>query len=76
MRIFTVIECKKPRNVLRGFHPLPGPKNLFSFDADKFTVFRAFNFNFTLPSALANRVWSRPQPTLRQRGIWYHVDER
>ena len=23
-----VIECKKPRNVLRGFHPLPGREKL------------------------------------------------
>ncbi len=76
MLIFTGYQCKKPRNVLRGFHPLPGREKLFSFDADKFTVFRAFNFEFHLPSALANRVWSRPQPTLAPGGIWYHVDER
>ncbi len=30
--------------MLRGFHPLPGRENLFSNDADEFTVFRAFNF--------------------------------
>ncbi|EFU48361.1 hypothetical protein HMPREF9539_01067 [Escherichia coli MS 110-3] len=23
-----VIECKKPHNVLRGFHPLPGREKL------------------------------------------------
>lgn len=43
---FLPVIDQKPRNVLRGFHPLPGRENLFSFDADKFTVFRAFNFEF------------------------------
>lgn len=45
MLILPVIECKSPQRVA-GFHPLPGRENLFSFDADKFTVFRAFNFEF------------------------------
>lgn len=31
---------------MRGFHPIPDHKNLLSNDADVFTVFRAFNFEF------------------------------
>lgn len=40
-----VIDQKAPQRVA-AFIRYRDAKNLFSFDADKFTVFRAFNFEF------------------------------
>lgn len=39
-------SIKSPATCCGAFYPLPGRENLFSNDADEFTVFRAFHFKF------------------------------
>lgn len=47
MRIFyRLSNVKSPATCCGAFIRYRDAKNLFSFDADKFTVFRAFNFEF------------------------------
>ncbi len=41
-----VMDVKAPQRVAGLSYRYRDAKNLFSFDADKFTVFRAFNFEF------------------------------
>lgn len=53
-------QNKSPATKLQGLHLFTGRENLFSFDADKFTVFRAFNFelDFTVSQSKQSMVFA------------------
>ena len=60
-----IVNCWKQR---KRPHEWPGrlksDVKLFSYNTYVFTAFLALlTSNFTLPSAVANKVWSRPIPT-------------